>query len=135
MSCRWRPMHSQYSGSCLASQTNYVFTTTDGAKPVNGFSKIKERLDKLSGVEDWVLHGLRRTMRNHLSALSIEDRVREQMIAHAQPGLHKVYELYDYLPEKRKGFEPREARLRGILAPKPPADVADLEAERARRVA
>ena len=114
---------------------DFIFSTTAGEKAVNGFSKSKARLDKLSGVSGWVLHDIRRTMRSHLSALPIEDRVREQMIAHAQPGLHKVYDLYNYLQEKRIGFELWEARLRGILAPKPPADVADLEAARARRAA
>jgi integrase len=113
----------------------HVFSTTGGKKPVNGFSKTKERLDRLSCVQDWILHDLRRTMRSHLSALPIEDRVREQMIAHAQPGLHKVYDLYSYLPEKRRGFELWEQRLRNILAPMLPADVADIREARPQRVA
>ena len=46
----------------------YLFSTTGGEKPVNGFSKAKARIDKLSGVSDWVIHDLRRTMRTHLSA-------------------------------------------------------------------
>ena len=75
----------------------FVFSTTDGEKPVNGFSKTKERLDKLSGVSGGGLHRhRRRTMRTHLSALPIEDRVREHMIAHAQPGLHQVYDRHAY---------------------------------------
>ena len=109
-----------------------VFSATGGAKPVNGFSKTKERLDKLSGVSGWVLHDLRRTMRTHLSALPIEDRVREHMIAHAQPGLHQVYDRHAYSAEKRRGFELWEVRLRGIVEPKL-AEVADLREARAQR--
>ena len=112
---------------------SHVFTTTAGEKPVNGFSKAKARLDRLSGVTGWRFHDLRRTMRTHLSALPIEDRVREAMIAHAQPGLHRVYDLHSYGEEKRRGFELWEQRLRGILAPKPPAEVANLAAERGMR--
>ena len=56
-------------------------------------------------------------MRTHLSALPIEDRVREHMIAHAQPGLHQVYDRHAYSAEKRRGFELWEARLRRILSP------------------
>jgi integrase len=97
----------------------FVFTSTDGAKAINGFSKAKARIDKLSGVADWKFHDLRRTMRTHLSALPIEDRVREQMIAHAQPGLHRVYDQHSYASEKRHGFELWEARLRGILGSQP----------------
>jgi integrase len=109
-----------------------VFSATGGVKPVNGFSKTKERLDKVSGVSGWVLHDLRRTMRTHLSALPIEDRVREHMIAHAQPGLHQVYDRHRYGGEKRRGFELWEQRLRGIVEPGT-AEVADLTAARAQR--
>jgi integrase len=101
-----------------------VFTATAGAKAVNGFSKAKMRVDALSGVAGWKFHDLRRTMRTHLSALPIEDRVREQMIAHAQPGLHKVYDLHRYEAEKRRGFELWEARLSSIVAPPPDNIVA-----------
>jgi integrase len=101
-----------------------VFTATAGAKAVNGFSKAKVRVDTLSGVAGWKFHDLRRTMRTHLSALPIEDRVREQMIAHAQPGLHKVYDLHRYEAEKRRGFELWEARLSSIVAPPPDNIVA-----------
>ena len=112
-----------------------VFTTGDGTKAVNGFSKAKARLDTLSKVEKWVLHDLRRTARTHFSALPVQDLVRELVIAHAKPGLHKVYDLHAYEDEKRECLKLWENRLRGILAPKPPAEVADIEAERARRVA
>ncbi|MGH7088247.1 MAG: tyrosine-type recombinase/integrase [Stellaceae bacterium] len=117
------------------TEGDFIFTTTAGLRPVSGFSKLKGRLDEKSGVAGWVLHDIRRTMRTGLSALPIEDRVREAMIAHAQPALHKTYDLYSWEAEKRNGFTLWEARLRGILAPKPPAGVADIEDERARRTA
>jgi integrase len=104
---------------------DFVFTTSDGQKPVNGFSRTKERLDALSCVTEWRIHDLRRTMRTHLSALPIEDRVREQMIGHAQPGLHKVYDLHSYRAEKLRGFELWENRLRSILIPSAPFDVTN----------
>jgi len=112
---------------------DFVFTTTDGVKPVSGFSKVKQRLDRLSAVKDWRFHDLRRTMRTHLSALPVQDLVRELVIAHARPGLHKVYDQHSYEAEKRECLTLWEARLRSVLSPKPPADVADLAAERARK--
>jgi len=114
---------------------DYVFSTTGGEKPVNGFGKAKERVDKLSAVEGWKFHDLRRSMRTHLSALPVQDMVRELVIAHAQPGLHQVYDQHSYRDEKRECLTLWEQRLRGILEPKPPADVADLEEVRIRRVA
>ena len=130
--CRWRPTRWRCCVSLPRFAGAFVFTTTAGAKPVNGFSKVKARLDKLSGVSAWVFHDLRRSMRTHLSALAIEDRVREQMIAHAQPGLHRVYDQHAYSDEKRRGFQLWEQRLRGILNPAP-LTVADITAERGRR--
>jgi integrase len=104
---------------------DHLFSTTFGAQPVNGFSKAKVRLDKamaaeLGGaVDPFVIHDIRRTMRTGLSALPIADRVRELVIAHAQPGLHKVYDQYAYLDEKRRALELWAARLRAIVEPAP----------------
>jgi integrase len=98
----------------------YVFTTTSGAKPVNGFSKAKARIDRLSGVESWKIHDLRRSMRTHLSALPVQDMVRELIIAHARPGLHRVYDQHNYRSEKRECLELWAARLKGIVEPPPP---------------
>jgi integrase len=54
--------------------------STSGRKPVNGWSVAKNRIDQISGVTGWTFHDLRRTMRSHLSALPIEEHVREMMI-------------------------------------------------------
>lgn len=93
----------------------FVFTTTSGAKPVNGFSKCKARMDRATGITGWKIHDLRRTMRTHLSALPIQDLVRELVIAHAKPGLHRVYDQHGYQDEKRHCLELWEARLSQIL--------------------
>lgn len=112
---------------------DFVFSTTSGVRPVSGWSQAKKRLDGLSGVTEWKIHDLRRTARTHFSALPVQDLVRELVIAHARPGLHRVYDLHAYQEEKRECLTLWEARLQGILAPKPPSDVADIEAERERR--
>ena len=95
----------------------FLFSTTAGEKPVNGFSKAKARIDRLSGVKDWKIHDLRRTMRTHLSALPVQDLVRELVIAHAKPGLHKVYDQHAYQAEKRECLELWERRLLTIVEP------------------
>jgi hypothetical protein len=86
-----------------------------------------------SGVAHWKFHDLRWTMRTHLSALPVQDVVRELVIAHAKQGLHKVYDLHAYRDEKLGCLTLWEARLRGIVAPKLPGDLADITAERAAR--
>src|ERR1700730_13500288 len=96
---------------------DYLFTTVAGAKPVRGFSKAKVRIDRLSGITGWVIHDLRRTVRTHFSALPVQDLVRELVIAHARPGLHKVYDQHSYEAEKRHCLELWERRLLAIVEP------------------
>jgi integrase len=119
---------------------DHVFSTTFGVKAVNGFAKAKVRLDKdilaeLRGsadddkrqkikLEPFVLHDLRRTMRTGLSALPVPDLVRELVIAHTKPGLHKVYDQYAYLDEKRRALDLWAARLRSIITSPPDNVVA-----------
>lgn len=110
----------------------FVFSTMNGSKPVNGFSKAKVRIDRFSGVTGWVFHDLRRTMRTHLSALPVQDVVREIVIAHTKPGLHKVYDQHTYRDEKRQCLDLWAARLAGIVNP-PPEAVTDLAKERQSR--
>jgi integrase len=104
------------------NQGDYLFSTNLGAKPVNGFSKGKARLDKamaaeLGGaIEPFVIHDIRRSMRTGLSALPVPDLVRELVIAHTKPGLHKVYDLHAYQREKRHALGLWSARLRSIVA-------------------
>jgi hypothetical protein len=47
-------------------------------------------------------------------ALPVEDLVRELVIAHAKPGLHKVYDLHPYQDEKRHCLDLWEKRLLAI---------------------
>jgi len=116
---------------------DYLFSTTVGAMPVNGFSKAKVRLDRLmldelrkenpeAQLAPFVIHDIRRTMRSNLSALPVPDLVRELVIGHAKPGLHKVYDQYAYLAERRHALELWAQRLRSIVEPQPDDKVIPL---------
>src|SRR5262249_3084744 len=108
---------------------DYLFSTTFGARPVSGFSKMKKRLDQAMAVDaPFTLHDIRRTMRTGLSALPVPDLVRELVIGHTKKGLHKVYDQYAYLDEKRHALELWAKRLRDIVTP-PPANVIPLRTQ------
>jgi integrase len=98
---------------------DHVFSATLGVKPINGFSKYKQRLDTRVKIAPWVLHDLRRTMRTRLSGLPVPDLVRELVIGHTQKGLHRVYDQHAYLDEKGRALELWSARLREIIEPAP----------------
>jgi integrase len=95
----------------------YVFSANGGRSSFVGFAQAKQRLDKLSGVSDWVVHDLRRTMRSMLSALPIEETVREVMIAHWPTGLKGRYNRHMYVREKLAGYELYEQALYPIVYP------------------
>lgn len=112
---------------------DHLFSTDFGVRPVNGFSKAKARLDKAMAAElgrapePFVLHDIRRSMRTGLSALpGVPDLVRELVIAHTKPGLHKVYDLHAYESEKRFALAGWAARLRSIVEP-PARNVVNLQ--------
>jgi integrase len=110
---------------------DYLFSASYGARPVvGGFDKAKKALDammlgELQKLPPFVLHDIRRTMRTGLSSLPVPDLIRELVIAHTKPGLHKVYDLHAYENEKRHALELWAKRLRDIVTP-PPANVIEL---------
>lgn len=112
----------------------FLFSASWGRSPVRGFSKPKLRLDafmreKLPKMPAWVVHDIRRTCRSHLSALPVEQHVRELVIGHRQQGVKAVYDRYAYLDEKRTALELWQARLRDIVE-LPPANVTKLRARK-----
>jgi integrase len=90
---------------------------------VTGFSKSKQRLDKLVSAElskrnatlpNYTLHDLRRTVRTRLTPIT-EYEVAEAVIGHSKSGLNKTYNLYQYVDEKRHALDAWAVRLSGIV--------------------
>jgi integrase len=80
----------------------HVFTIK--RKPIVNFSHMKERLDKASGVADWTLHDLRRTVASGLQRLGVRLEVTEAVLNHrsgSMAGIVGVYQRHDYADEKR----------------------------------
>jgi integrase len=78
-----------------------VFTTT-GKTPISGFSKIKARLDKRSGVSGWVLHDFRRAGASCLARLGFSSIVADKLLAHqpsALTSVARVYQQHDFMAE------------------------------------
>jgi integrase len=72
--------------------------------PFSGWSKSKQRLDELSGVADWRLHDLRRTVATGLQRLGTRLEVTESVLNHvsgSKAGIVGVYQRHDYASEKR----------------------------------
>lgn len=80
---------------------------TEGATP-SGFSKIKRRLDDLSGVSGWTLHDLRRTLATQLAGMGVAPHVVERILNHTSGtlgGVAGIYNRFQYLPEMRAALD------------------------------
>lgn len=95
----------------------YVFTTRCD-RPVSGLSRAKERLDKVAGVEDWIFHDLRRTVRTALSRLGFEKHICDRVLGHATPDVSRHYDHWSHLPQKRAALDAWAAELKRIIAGK-----------------
>ncbi|WP_105438480.1 site-specific integrase [Neorhizobium sp. T25_13] len=123
------------TGDCL-------FSTTKGVKPINGFSRAKEALDKAmleiltknnpeATLPDWVFHDVRRTVRTRLSALRINADVAEMVIGHGKTGLRRVYDQHQFEPEMREALDRWAAKLKQIVAPPGDANIVKFPETRA----
>jgi integrase len=113
----------------------FLFTSKDGSCAATGFSAMKLRIDKLMLEElrkiakergddpnkvtlnPWRLHDVRRSVRTGLSELTVPEMVSELILAHSKPGLHKVYNQFDYFDQKLSALNQWGARLERIVNP------------------
>ena len=120
------PRHN--GGDCL-------FSFSFGERPAIVADKIKEDIDARMlralralarlqgedptrvGLEGWVNHDIRRTVRTGLARLRVDSDVAEAVLAHAKPGIGKTYNVYDYLDEKREALTLWATRLCEITSP------------------
>ena len=98
------PVRKEFDALMNPTNQELVFTTT-GKTPVSGFSKAKNQLDKISGVNDWRLHDLRRTFATVATeTLGYEPVVVDRVLNHVSgsvKGIAAVYQKGQYL-DKRK---------------------------------
>jgi integrase len=122
----------------------FLFSYNDGTTPVRVCGELKKHIDgemlkvlreiaiergddpKDVVLAHWTNHDIRRTVRSRMSRLKgISLEAREAVLAHVKPGIQRVYDVYEYLDEKREALELWAATLRQIVEP-PPSNVVPL---------
>ena len=81
----------------------------------NTWSKPKAELDTRSGVSNWVIHDLRRTVSTNLAELNVAPHVIDRILNHATGTLHRTYNRYQYLTEMRAALEVWEGKLLAVV--------------------
>jgi integrase len=108
-------------------KAGFMFSSTGGKKPFNGYSKAKGQLDaviakqrkaaKLKPMPDWRLHDLRRTARSLMSRAGVSSDVAEMVLGHKLSGVRGVYDRHSYADEKRDALERLASLIGRILNP------------------
>jgi integrase len=107
----------------------FVFTT-DGERPLGGFSKFKRAFDQACGVTGWTLHDLRRTARSLMSRAGVPSDHAERCLGHVIGGVRGTYDRHEYHDEKARAFEALAALIDRIVNP-PAANVVSIGEVRA----
>jgi integrase len=100
----------------------YVFTT-DGVRPLAGFSKFKREFDEAvfaiqrEPMPRWTLHDLRRTARSLMSRAGVAPDHAERALGHVIAGIRGTYDLHEFRDEKRRAFEALAAQVERIIKP------------------
>jgi integrase len=87
-----------------------------GAIKGSGFtapSKVKAKVDRLSGVTGWRWHDLRRSARTGMARLGVPDRAAEAALNHVsdRSQLTRVYDRHDYVKEALEALETWQAHV------------------------
>jgi integrase len=103
----------------------YVFAGNSGG-PRSFEHRHKLGLDKLSGVEGWRLHDLRRAARSLMSRAGVLNDHAELVLGHARPGVEGTYDLHRYDAEKADALRKLAALIERIVHGPPGGNVVAL---------
>jgi integrase len=97
--------------------SDFVFTTA-GKVPLQGWSLMKLRLDKLAQIPPWRIHDLRRTTATGLQRLGIPLEVTESVLGHvsgSRAGIVGIYQRHSYREEKAAALEAWGDHVKSIV--------------------
>lgn len=104
-------------------KTDLVFPGQRGT-PFGGWSKAKADLDKASGVKDWRIHDIRRTVATGLQRLGVRLEVTEAVLGHvagSRAGVVGIYQRHDWADEKRAALDAWADHVAGMVEGRPAA--------------
>ncbi len=86
-------------------------------KPFQGWSKAKAQLDRTSGVANWRLHDLRRTMVTYMARSGVPQHISDRILNHQSgviSGISAVYQRHDFLNERKDALKLWSRHLNAI---------------------
>jgi integrase len=109
--------------------------TTNGKRPVSGFSKLKARVDAhLKFSKPWRLHDIRRTVATMMGEkMGVEPHIVEEVLGHVtyKAGVAGLYNRATYEARKKKALERWAARVEEIISKQASENVTEFARVRA----
>lgn len=93
------------SGWVFPSKYNRTRKGYTGAGHTTSTKSARERLKKVSGVENWTAHDLRRTGATIMGRLRIEEQIIERVLAHSVGKVKRTYNRWAYIDQKRVALQ------------------------------
>ena len=90
----------------LPRTSDLVFHTNGNA--FTQFARLKRHHDDRSGVQDWVIHDLRRTAVSGMARLGVEPHVADKILNHQSgtiSGVAAVYQRHDFMSERKEALK------------------------------
>lgn len=106
----------------FSGETSFVFASfygPDEPKPIVGTSKTKARIARRSGVDNWRVHDIRRSVTSELGEMGVPENVQRALLGHRIPGALHHYQRGTYSLQKRQALEGWAKRLEEIVSTEP----------------
>lgn len=96
-----------------SKEGRYVVSTTDGHRPISGFSKLKKKLDLLTGFsQPWRMHDMRRGISTYLEENGLDRAYTARILNHKDASVTGIYAR----PEHRHHLECVMSRWSEVLS-------------------
>ena len=105
----------------LSKESLFVVPNRNGNKAASpqlisrSVTRLQERFQAI-GIESFKTHDLRRTGRTHMSKLGVRKHISERALNHSVGEIEGIYDLYEYIKEKRAALKRWEKQLRKLEA-------------------
>ena len=95
---------------------------------LRGFSKLKTKVDKDSGVVGWRWHDLRRTARTGMTRLGVSRDHAEAALNHVsgRSALERTYDRHDFAPEVIVAVQRWQAHVATLVTSPPSAEIVPI---------
>jgi integrase len=106
-----------------------------GDRPISGYGKLKEKLDKLAKIEakdsgdfleNWTLHDLRRSAATKMAELGINRFVQDRVLNHVDRTVGGIYDRHDYRQEKLAALEAWASYVQNLTDDRPAGNVVSI---------